>query len=396
MYSSFVEERINIAVNDAASEFLSKVRRAIVIAVGHLPSEEENDRGLDVDWYDKEKVEAAIQTFPDVLSTKLEVDSFPIMQKVLAENAEDRFYNLNELAQIPLLVEAGITFDQFDEKERGGLLSCDRTGINVLQNLTSILSCLGSKKGDEGYCKRLENCVLDVMKQLKENKRFTKEDIGDYGLFSWLFGSEMRFFPTKLFRFLLDWDPAGLASRYNISVNEGVTWLPIHWVTRNTEIHGFLSVFEAGLLHYPEKLGFVFHLGQNGRKMRSTAYGRACKKYGEESVRKEILDRFIQHPTTKKDSILLSVAADEEIALDGLYLLLRRDPAAVLRMRGAADNDDGNSCISAPAAVPIAASSINNRGRAKQSSKGKKRNFVEQGAKDNDRSSRSRKKRSRK
>ena len=51
-------------------------------------------------------------------------------------------------------------------------------------------------------------------------------------------------------------------------------------------------------------------------------------------MKREVLDRIINCPETNTDRFLLLAAADEAIDLDGLYILVRREPAALLRLLG--------------------------------------------------------------
>ena len=90
--------------------------------------------------------------------------------------------------------------------------------------------------------------------------------------------------------------------------------------------------------HYSTKLGFVFHKSTTvvyGKNCKSymTPYQFACSKYGKEEATKEIRDSISEYfpATGSAESILLPMAADEAIALDGLILFLRREPSALLR-----------------------------------------------------------------
>jgi len=111
--------------------------------------------------------------------------------------------------------------------------------------------------------------------------------------------------------------------------------LPIHHAANcGKDISIFRTVFEAGMQHYPTKIGFLFHKDEHGR----TSYQVACKKYGNEQV-EEILDGVALNTTTtatttkeQHDIVVKSLmfAATEEIVhLDGLYILLRREPSVL-------------------------------------------------------------------
>ena len=111
--------------------------------------------------------------------------------------------------------------------------------------------------------------------------------------------------------------------------------LPIHHAANwGKDISVFRTVFEAGMQHFPTKIGFLFHKDEHGR----TSYQIACKKYGNEQVEK-ILDGVALNTTTtatttkeQHDIVVKSLmfAATEEIVhLDGLYILLRREPSVL-------------------------------------------------------------------
>ena len=96
--------------------------------------------------------------------------------------------------------------------------------------------------------------------------------------------------------------------------------------------------------HFPEKLGFVFaegtqtFEGEEGEdEVESrTPFQLACEEFNKEEITKIVLE-FVDGCLAVADirtesSFLLEVAADESIHLDGLYILLRKDPAALLRL----------------------------------------------------------------
>jgi hypothetical protein len=92
-----------------------------------------------------------------------------------------------------------------------------------------------------------------------------------------------------------------------------------------------------------------------------TPFQFACKQFGQKSVIQEVMDQIGKHdpvatvpsiiaveniaPTvtvTVESSILLSAVTDETIHLDGLYLLLRRDPTALLpRLQQLLEGEEG-------------------------------------------------------
>ena len=115
--------------------------------------------------------------------------------------------------------------------------------------------------------------------------------------------------------------------------------LPIHHAANwGKDISVFRTVFEAGMQHFPTKIGFLFHKDEHGR----TSYQVACKKYGNEQVDK-ILDGVALNTTAaaaatataireQHDIVvktLVFAATEERVHLDGVYMMLRRDPSVL-------------------------------------------------------------------
>ena len=171
------------------------------------------------------------------------------------------------------------------------------------------------------------------MNRLKEENLLSKEDIRKHNLVGVLCSQNYSVFPEQLFRLLSDWDPATLMTPYDTEIGN---CLPINFTANGIGVRGFQVLSEAGMCHFPTKLGFIFLKGQgmDGEDYK-TPYQSACTKYGKEEVTKEILDRISEYfPATgnSAESILLPMAADEAIDLDGLYLFLRKDPAILSRL----------------------------------------------------------------
>ena len=120
--------------------------------------------------------------------------------------------------------------------------------------------------------------------------------------------------------------------------------LPIHHAANwGKDISVFRTVFEAGMQYFPTKIGFLFHKDEHGR----TSYQVACKKYGNEQVDK-ILDGVALNTTTTTTTTattatatatreqhdivvktLVFAATEERVHLDGVYIMLRREPSVL-------------------------------------------------------------------
>jgi len=151
---------------------------------------------------------------------------------------------------------------------------------------------------------------------------------------------------------------SGSRLRYLINIPcmpENGNWLPIHWSSEQEDIRVFIMVLKAGMQHYPDKFGFVFGEGTHRNSnpeflFQGTPFQRACKKYGQEKVINEVINCIKEYcaafmssssststsatNNSMETSLLMSAITDELIHMDGLYILLRKDPeAALLRLQ---------------------------------------------------------------
>jgi len=239
-------------------------------------------------------------------------------------------FNLKAALLIPIMVELGIELGQFTKEERGGLAVPNLNGSNTLQVLVCVSQA--DEGDDKEYQQLIDERLLAVMKRLRDRNLLKKEDIREYNLL-WTTLSRFgkSFCIEKRFRFLSDWDPVALMTPCYANASH----LPIHYSTDSQEIRLFLLVLDAGMRHYPTKLGFAFTEGKpedSTNSYRSIPYHDACEQFGEEVVKREVLDRIMNCPKTNTEQFLLSAAVDEAINLDGLYILVRREPAALQRL----------------------------------------------------------------
>ena len=398
--SSFFSKETNEAIHNETRDVLDFIEKGAEYLVFDIYDEKKETSGLYMDWFDGDKVEATIRLFPQVLSKKWG-RAYPIAW--LSYNNRNFSHGLKSISLVPLYAKLATELNIFDEKgdndncdygngngngndnTRGGLLTQDpnRNG-NVLQTLcmfsgSSYCSSSPSPSSRETQL-FADEAVLRVMKALKDDNLLKKEDIREYNLLERLFppyGSD-TYFPEKRFRFLSDWNPAVLATistskaaalalvgdeNYYPQQQEQQYRLAIHFSIWYTDIRAFLIIFEAGMRHYPFKLGFVFarkgnvkcdddgaddeheHEHENETPLLDI-YQEACKKYGKNRVTSEVLERVLvflnSNDTTRRrrrERILLSLAADERMHLNGLYLVLRNDPTVVLRRRQVAGED---------------------------------------------------------
>jgi len=101
-------------------------------------------------------------------------------------------------------------------------------------------------------------------------------------------------------------------------------------------IECFQSVFEAGIRNFPKKKGIrlLFLKSNNPVHVPRTAFEHACEKFGSENVMDVIEKTFTNYDNTPYNivDILLSTASDENLSLDGVYFLLRREPDILQKM----------------------------------------------------------------
>ena len=135
------------------------------------------------------------------------------------------------------------------------------------------------------------------------------------------------YFAEKRFRFFVEWDPSVL-TRYD---EDGL--LPLHYTdVYENAIRGFRSVFDAGIRYFPKKKGIslLFCKGYMNR----TPFQYACEEFGYDKVMKvveDILVRYSDIPINMADA-LLSAAIDENVHIDCVYFLLRREPDVLMKL----------------------------------------------------------------
>jgi hypothetical protein len=155
------------------------------------------------------------------------------------------------------------------------------------------------------------------------------------------------YFAERRFRYLVDWDPISLTKERNNQIDGK---LPLHLSIQynynfnsNTRTHstrGFRSVLDAGIRHFPTKVGFLFHKDIKDR----TPFQMACKIYGKEVVM-QIVDDVVTTAITNSSSstfmeTLITAAIDETIHLDCIFFLLRKEPSVLLQTSYVSNEDE--------------------------------------------------------
>ncbi|OEU07300.1 hypothetical protein FRACYDRAFT_251103 [Fragilariopsis cylindrus CCMP1102] len=289
--------------------------------------------GLDSDRDTEEEVETAIRFFPEVVVYDGHLH-YPIQELAITRDRDGDWAwgrNRKTLSFIPLLARLAIELGLFEE-ERGGLLLCqDIDGANVLHLLMLSEPTMISNRDEQLGVS--EDEYLHVLIQLRKLGYVKKEDIHRYCLLH--HSCKGGYFAEKRFRFLVEWDPTALLHA------TGNGWLPIHCASEDSPnsstIRGFKHVFEASIRYYPRKDGIGLLFRKND--MCITPFHLACGNFGHEKVM-EVVEDTIAHcyassdntPTLNIEEALLSAAIDENIHLDCVYFLLRREPDLLLKL----------------------------------------------------------------
>jgi len=255
---------------------------------------------------------------------------------------EDDTYNLKHVSLIPIVIKLGIELDQFDELLRGGLLSPYPYPSPSEWNTLQEIICYYTKKNENNEL--LDDCFSIVRNWMRENKHLVIEDVREYNLVGKFFSTDAGsgIVSESRTQYLINMDPMTLALPCD---PENGNCLPIHWSAGQEGIQLFCSIVKAGILYSPEKFGFVFsdgtHQDINGRVFQGTPFQSACKKYGQENVISEVINCITEYyfasssASTSSDIetfLLMSAITDEAIHIDGLYILLRKDPEAAFLM----------------------------------------------------------------
>jgi hypothetical protein len=102
-----------------------------------------------------------------------------------------------------------------------------------------------------------------------------------------------------------------------------------------SSIRGFRSVFEIGILYYPKKKGINLLFRKDNYD--ATTFQRACEQFGYEEVMNVAEDALVRHSDTVPPPLniveaLITAAIDENIHLDCVYFLFRREPDVLQKL----------------------------------------------------------------
>jgi hypothetical protein len=308
----------------------SELRLAVKkLLFGHLFDETDNDAasssaaprwgGLNSEVDSEEEAEAAIRLFPSLLSER----SSPVRGNLYNLPIFWAMTCMNAIPFVPLLAELGVELGGFRKLQRGGLQ------LGPLMELVTNFSLLVRNQSyhtDKHYGQIDETC-LSVLVRLKEKGLLRKQDIEM--LLIWpdvLYGKPCR--TEHRVRFLINWDPKIL--KKDGKCNTLLYRYLGRWDTdKDCTLERFQTIFELGMLHYPEEIGFIFHSDDYG----CSPFAMACEIFGREQVAQIVDELIFQNPLGRIKTIkrlMVSVATNDDIHVEGLYTLFRHYPVALL------------------------------------------------------------------
>ena len=180
---------------------------------------------------------------------------------------------------------------------------------------------------------------VQVLVRLRRNGYLVKADVKDYCLLFSTYDDD-AYFPMSRFRFLVEWDPTIL-----MDPDRRFGYLPLHEVAQYSCIDTFQIVFKYGICYYPNRKGFslLFKIIDQ-----ETIFQIVCGKYGRDKVMKVVEESLLDfqqgsdgnsNSNTNKSGpynvvdALLTAAIDENIHLDCVYFLMRRQPDVLVKLQ---------------------------------------------------------------
>jgi hypothetical protein len=394
----------DVELNEIAETFYRKVEWCCSHEFFYKPSRRYPLCSLDSNQDTEKEVGFTMNFFPYLLNKENFINSRVGLQfkpyyavNRAAKNVSNAC-NVKSVSFVPVLAKVGLEIlgrTTQVSNNRGGLLSYCENDMNVLRYLANSTTCnccnsrsRGNTTSDsdsdsdsgssnaasttqsddikidyseeeyEEHQIHIDEINLSVIKKLREQNLFYKEDIQREDLMECLLCcckgkdntgsiSSSFYFAERRFRYLVDWDPISLTKERNNQIDGK---LPLHLSIQynynfnsNTRTHstrGFRSVLDAGIRHFPTKVGFLFHKDIKDR----TPFQMACKIYGKEVVM-QIVDDVVTTAITNSSSstfmeTLITAAIDETIHLDCIFFLLRKEPSVLLQTSYVSNEDE--------------------------------------------------------
>lgn len=303
--------------------------------------------GLDSDVDTEAEAELAIRCFPKILNQTSHLERTGLHR---ARPIHMLLSHARAVSFVPLFAELGVELGRFKTEEKGGLACSNMSVVGQLLCNRIALTVESSRahfRGEAPDTTEVDKRSLAVLVRLGERGLVTKEDIYSCGydliidLFVAASYREPAFIEKRL-RLLIDWNPTTLTEfggkgGYNL-LDTYFRWNNYHdkwnFYEEHVEVRIFELIFELGMFYFPLEMGYVFH---------NTTFQLACERIGTEKVGEMIHSKLLKTLAESKQrkkksnkkrvtlqSLVVSAAANGDISLDGLYTLVRCDPAMAL------------------------------------------------------------------
>ena len=243
--------------------------------------------------------------------------------------------NTQAISFIHVFSRVAIELNSFNDKERGGLLiqvadnDWGGTALNNVGWVVKHLLTLTSKSGSDEDNQQVENICIAQLIRLRQSGLLTKQDVLDHALCLY----DDPYFPERRFRFLTEWNPNLLLLHVDIFGNS-----PLGKVIK--DIDHFKLVFDCCIRFYPHMKGIhlLFRKNNvtsyhNGDRFivtkRNTPFENVVRNFDRKKVMdivEEILGRYLSTTPIQTANALVVAASEENIHLDCVYFLIRREP----------------------------------------------------------------------
>ena len=337
-----------------AQQFINNVKDDIHKMLTDTRTVEEGYDGLDSERDTEEEVETAIRCGPGVLAREEErFAMYPIRCLTTMQRLDNTqiVSNVKAVAFVPLLARLAIELNlvSFEKTERGGLLVEDGEGQTVLHDL--VLSSNALTRDDDQHDHRVDTTFVAVLMRLRQTNLLSIGDIQHYELVHQLCGSDSHR-ALQRFRFLTEWYPLSLITRSGMYGRLPLNGrLPLHLsVCPKCCIAEFQLHLDALFRFFPRWKGITALFQKDAFGI--TSFEMACTTFTRSRVLdvvEEILVRYTATtPTVNIGHALMMAATDNTISLDGVYFLMRRQPATMLSMLRRDTNhsiDNNNNAI---------------------------------------------------
>jgi len=358
-FSSQYENRIDQFVENSLERLKDDIHHMICDS-----RQGEEYYGLDSNRDTEAEVVNVLRFFPSVLTRKKEIKVqiyhqlrpedvpdwrevrfhvYPMQLLTVSYNEGRPYYhrqcNTKAVSFLPPVASLAKELGLFDEQERGGLLSSG--GFHILHNLMRSDFVNGETIDRREY---VDDKYLQVLIQLRKMDLLKKEDIQMYNLLNGCLDKPtMTIAPNpeeKRYRFLVEWDPSALTHTNEFGYS------PIHTnVASRSSFRGFQSIFEDGIHYFPKKKGINLLFRKNNKG--ETPFQKACEKYKPKQVKDVVEDTLIRYITSFDNhasplnivDALMMAAIEENVHLDAVYTLIRRQPDILQKMLSDVDAD---------------------------------------------------------